>query len=142
MDRAWAQEQGVSAIYLHGSRALERPGPDSDYDIAVLLQSPPKDWQESETLRCEIEVRVAKMLRVAPDELDVVFLHEAPPAFCYRAIRTGRILWEADNHHRVHFEARLMNEYLDDLYFEEIHNRAMRQRLKEGTFGYRPAPGQ
>ena len=137
MDDAWAEKQGISAIYLHGSRAEGRAGEDSDLDVAVLLRVEPTGWQALEDLRAELELKLSDDLGAAAGDLDVVFLHQAPPAFCYRAIKPGLIHWEAENHFRVHFEARLMAEYLDDQYYEEIHNRAMRQRMREGTFGHR-----
>ncbi len=139
MDNLWAEQHGISAIYLHGSRVEGRAGEESDLDVAVLLRHEPEGWQQLEDLRAELELRLSQDLDIESDRLDVVFLHQAPPAFCYRAIKPGRIHWEADNHFRVHFEARLMAEYLDDQYYDEIHDRAMRQRLKEGTFGHRPA---
>lgn len=137
MDSLWAEQQGIAAIYLHGSRVEGRAGVGSDLDVAVLLRQVPWGWEALETLRSELEARLALDLDVKPDELDVVFLHQAPPAFCFRAIRPGHIHWEADNHFRVHFEARLMSQYLDDRYYEDIHDRALRQRLREGTFGHR-----
>jgi predicted nucleotidyltransferase len=139
MDSSWADSHGIAAIYLHGSRAEDRAHQDSDYDVAVLLENPTVDWQETENLRAELATRLSPMLGVSSGQIDVVFMHQAPPAFQYRAIKPGRILWEADNHVRVHFETRLLLEYLDYLYFEDMHDRALHQRIEEGTYGHRPS---
>lgn len=139
MDSSWANSKGIAAVYLHGSRAEGRAHLESDYDVAVLLETPVADWQETENLRAELAIRLSPVLGVPSGQIDVVFMHQAPPAFQYRAIKPGRILWEADNHVRVHFETRLLSEYLDYLYFEDMHDRALHRRLKEGTYGHRPS---
>jgi|GEM_PF-445807 len=136
------KSHGVAAIYLHGSQVEGRSVSSSDIDVAVLLEDPPKGWEAVEDLRCELEHLIAAEMNANVKKLDVVFLHEAPPAFCYRAIKPGRILWESDTHTRVHFEARLMSEYLDYRFFEDIHDRALTERIREGKFGHRPSVRQ
>lgn len=120
--QSWGDRHGVVALYLHGSAARGQMRPNSDVDRAVLLSSR-RSWREEDTL--VEELRTLLQSRFEGRELDIKLLNEAPPAFQYQVIKDRHLLWEGDPTGRVGFERRLLNEYLDDRYYEDLLYQAM-----------------
>ena len=135
----WATNHDAVAIYLHGSRAQGTARHDSDADVAVLLQNEVEDWEERERLAEELATVLADQLEVKASQVEVHFLNAAPPAFQFRAVRDRRLLWESADFRRAHFETRLLSESLDSRHDEEIHQKALWERIREGRFGDRQA---
>ena len=138
----WARTNDVVAIYFHGSRAEGLAQPESDADIGVFFANPPEDWEKRQILAEELAQLLSSGLGVPATQVDVQILNGAPPAFQYRVVQNHHILWEANDSHRCHFETRLMSEYLDYRYYEDIHHQARLNRIREGNFGYRSAFSQ
>lgn len=132
---SWGQRHRIVAVYLHGSAARGTMRPDSDVDLAVLLSSR-SGWREEDAL--VEELRALLQPRFEGRELDVKILNEAPPAFQFQVIKARHLLFERDPSARVSFERRLLNEYLDYRYYEDLLQEAMVARIKEGSFGRRP----
>jgi predicted nucleotidyltransferase len=83
----------------------------------------------------EIGVRAMDM----PEELvDIQALNDSPLSFQVQVISTGSLLYSRDNRDKELYESQVLSEYLDYLYYEDIHHRALQERIGEGKFGYRP----
>ena len=103
----------VRLAYLFGSRATGRARPDSDIDIAVLIDDGV----------CTDARHVNHVLRrvtghvgggdVPSDLLDVVLLNEAPVLLRHHVLRDGVLLYERDEGERVRFAAWTMRDYQD-----------------------------
>ena len=99
--------------YLFGSRATGRARPDSDIDIAVLIDEG----------MCADARHVNHVLRrvaghvgggdVPSDLLDVVLLNEAPVLLRHHVLRDGVLLYKRDEVERVRFAAWTMRDYQD-----------------------------
>lgn len=118
----------VLVAYLFGSRAIGRHRPESDVDVAVLLDPSSAD---PERLRADLQ------RAVAPLRLDLVVLDAAPVALAYRVLRDGRLLVCRDDAARTSFWARTMDRYLDMAPVRRIQAEGTRRRLREGRFGRR-----
>lgn len=103
------QVPGVRMLYLFGSRAAGREGPNSDYDVAVLAD-PAVDGP---TLRSELAHELTKAL--GTECIDVLILNRAPVELAYAVVATGRRLYEADLATRVEYEAGVGSRYADYL---------------------------
>lgn len=100
-----AGEAGVVATYVFGSVGRGTAGPQSDVDVAILLDRPP----EPDTL-----VRIRRALeRGLQREIDLVDLHRAPADLVHRVLRDGILVVEGDRSARIAFEVRRRNEYFD-----------------------------
>lgn len=128
---------GVRLAYLFGSQATGRARPDSDVDLALLIDDdlPDGRWQT--------------MLRTAPDAIDahglssdvvqVTILNGAPPLLRHRVIRDGVLLFERSPEERVRFVTATLREYQDGVRWREEFTRRLVQRIleKRGNGGSR-----
>jgi uncharacterized protein YutE (UPF0331/DUF86 family)/predicted nucleotidyltransferase len=85
------QHPGIIAVLLFGSRARGDHTPESDYDIAVLGEAP-LTHRELE----EIAVKIAGVLGVPVDKVDIVDLQVAPNELLYKVIRDYIPLYVSD----------------------------------------------
>ena len=99
----------IKLIYLFGSRAKKRVGPQSDYDFAVLTD--PK--QSGEDLRASIAHTFS--LRLAYDGIDVVLLNNSPIDLAYAVVLNGIRLYEKTIEIRIDYEAYVLGRYFDFL---------------------------
>ncbi|PZS27465.1 MAG: hypothetical protein DLM61_16630 [Pseudonocardiales bacterium] len=120
---------GVLVAYLYGSHARGRPGPLSDVDVALLL-----DTDEDER---GLELTAAVAHAIAPARADVVVLNDAPLALSYRVLRDGTVLVSRDERVRVEHRVRTIDRYLDMAPARRLLAAGTRNRLREGRFGRR-----
>lgn len=126
--------EGVVAGSLIGSQARGNPSPLSDVDIAVW-HDPELDSRGRFDLQLSISSEAGRVL--GTDEIDVVFLNDAPPLMRQRAIRDGKRLVERDHDERVRLEMKAILDYLDTAPLRAELGRGMRRRMEEGRFGRR-----
>ena len=127
---------GVEIVYLFGSRAEDRPGPMSDFDIGVVFEQPEK--YRDNTLKAysqlyDIFVEVLpknylrKRLKMRAHEFDIVFLQFAPVSIQYKASRDGIVLYQDSLKSTADYKERTMHNYFDFRFIENIFNEALIQ---------------
>jgi len=97
----------VILAYLFGSQAEGTVGPQSDYDIALLVRRP------SLALQARLAHEIGLIL--GTNRVDVVFLNRAPVELAYAVIAQGRLLYQRSVAERVEFEAKVLSLYGDYL---------------------------
>lgn len=93
----------VEAIYLFGSRARSEQSPESDIDIAMLVESPLEP-----VFRFDLQESIAAALHAA---VDLVDLRAASTVMRVQIIDGGRLLYERDPLRRQLFEAMALSAY-------------------------------
>lgn len=106
-------EAGVQAVYLFGSRAQGKSGPNSDYDYAVLLADRGHSRGDALYFRLydifsEISPRTLKN-----DVIDIVFLRDTLLELRFHVIRHGQVLLDVSSKARLDFEAQTVLLYSD-----------------------------
>lgn len=86
--RLQSEIAGLQAVYLFGSHAQGVAGPDSDVDLAVLV-----DRSIDAVVLWEVAQRLATHL---DREVDLLDLRSASTVMQYQIITTGRLLWVRD----------------------------------------------
>jgi predicted nucleotidyltransferase len=95
-------DEPVEFAYLFGSRAHGRPRPDSDTDIAVLLED---GLTASE--RFEFSLREPSPLRgAAGTQKDLVVLNDAPFPLLGRILQHHVVLYSRNESLRIEYESR------------------------------------
>lgn len=94
----------VVFAYLYGSRAAGRPRPDSDVDIAVLLD----DTTGTESFH-RLASRCSDALAAASGVggIETTVLNDAPIRFLGRVLRQRVVLYSRDEPARVAYESRI-----------------------------------
>jgi uncharacterized protein len=100
----------IVLVYLFGSQAGGVAGPDSDLDLAILVDHA---GDTPEQLAC-LHYEFAR--KCPADRVDVLWLNQAPIELAFAVISQGIILFERDVvASRVEFEAGVMGRYGDYL---------------------------
>jgi predicted nucleotidyltransferase len=97
----------ILLAYLFGSQADGTAGPQSDYDIALLVRQP------SLALQARLVHEIGIIL--GTDWVDVVLLNRAPVELAYAVIVQGQLLYQRSVAERVEFEAKVLSLYGDYL---------------------------
>ena len=106
----------VRLVYLFGSLAKGKMG--NDVDLAILTKnSPPYSFRDELTAFFGTE------------RLDIVDLNRASPAFCFEIIRSGRLLYAADQEVQLQFELGVVRQYHDTAYLRQKQEEVLRRRL-------------
>lgn len=128
--------EGVVGAMLFGSQARGEPRPLSDVDVAVW-HTP--DLNSSQRFRLQLDLIAAAETALGTDEIDLIMLNGASPLLRQHVLRDGIRLLERDRDERVRLETRAILEYCDTVPLRAQLGRALRRRIREGTFGRRPA---
>lgn len=102
----------VGFVYLYGSRARGKEGPQSDFDFAIYFDEP--DVKKRHAILFRLATEVSKILGT-----DLVDMHSfndlQSPELKFGIIHEGILLFERAPH-RLVIEPRVLNEYFDFTY--------------------------
>jgi predicted nucleotidyltransferase len=104
----------IAYALLFGSTARGTGHQGSDLDVAVGLAG------EQSLDATQVGSLVADLEQAAGRNVDLVFLHEAPPALAYRIFRDGLLLVEHDHHAFTERKVRAVLDYLDFRPLEDV----------------------
>ena len=109
----------VAVAYLFGSSANGQAGPNSDVDLAVLLQGGSSDADFE--LRLQLYADCCRALK--RNDVDIVVLNRTRNLFLLESVvREGIVLFEEDAELREEYEVRVMHDFID---FREHRMRVM-----------------
>ena len=95
----------VQAVYVFGSQASGRAGPESDLDLAII----PTDRSVKEK---KLDI-LAGLARLGYCDVDLVFLEEDDLVLAYEAIRQNRLIYAAPGFDRGATYSRIVRKFLD-----------------------------
>ncbi len=121
-------EPGVVAAWLFGSRARGDAGPDSDTDVAVLIDASLADLDRLR-LRLRWMVEAAERLNVPDDQVDLILLPDAGAFVTHAVLRDGRLLVDRDPDARIDFQVRALHRLEEARHFRDIAMRARAERF-------------
>ncbi|HLG20510.1 MAG TPA: nucleotidyltransferase domain-containing protein [Bdellovibrionota bacterium] len=133
--RILKNDRTVVFAYLFGSRAKQYQHSQSDWDIAVFLDPPPKDGPHGKKY-LDLYLKISKELRT--DSVDVVILNCATPSLAKAAL-TGKRLFCRNTAKYVRYFVQLMHDLDDQMYLVDAYVPALKKRLNERTGRGRPS---
>ena len=130
INNAIFKKHKVKLAYLFGSRAKGNAAPESDFDIAVLFEKPPRDTL---ALRETMDISSDLARIYSPMKFDIVSLHCAPLLLKYEVAAHNRLLYCGDEKERVSFEVSAIKEYIDEEPIRKLYNNALYKRILQGA---------
>jgi len=101
----------ISSAYLFGSCAAEKAGPMSDVDIALLLKEPYPKGRELIHEEDYLCYRISRILSIK--DIDLIDINNQGLVFQHTILRTGKLIYDADQDFRIKFEASVISKFCD-----------------------------
>jgi uncharacterized protein len=120
----FAQFPQIQAVYLFGSLASGRGGPESDLDLAVVSGH---DRSSSEKLDI-----LARLAQEGFCNVDLVFLPKDDIVLQYEAVRMNRIVYRHPDFDSAALYSLVIRRYLDFLPYLEVQRQAYKERILHG----------
>jgi hypothetical protein len=114
----------IRAVYLFGSAAEGKEGPDSDIDLAIVPRS-------ADLRKRRLDI-LADLARAGFCRVDLVFLDVDDIVVKFEAVRQNRIIYQAEDFEAGAFFSRIVRQYWDFLPYLAIQRRAFKRRLLDG----------
>ncbi|MEW6279070.1 MAG: nucleotidyltransferase domain-containing protein [Candidatus Eremiobacterota bacterium] len=128
--------RGIRLVFLFGSQASGRARPDSDVDIAAVVdERMARTPVEREAVLDDLGCWLAELLAMPRDLVDIEDVDDMPLASRVDLLEKGRCLYEAEPGLRTAFYVRAVGEYQDFQPTEDFFREVVRRRLTEGSFG-------
>ena len=118
--------------YLFGSRARGGTTPESDIDLAIIVdrdQAPASPFGYASALASDL------MSATHENRIDVVVLNDAPPLIYHRVLRDGIRLLARQLEATTSREGRALSRYCDYMIQLRKIDSAHAARIERGTFG-------
>lgn len=111
----------VRAVYMFGSQASGRAGPESDLDLAIVPEDPSLKEKKLDIL--------AELARLGYCNVDLVFLDEDDLVLAYEAVRQNRLIYAAPDFDRGATYSRIVRKYLDFEPYLRVQREAYKRRI-------------
>ena len=117
----------LSAAYLFGSYARGEQDHASDIDIALLFHE-----NFSSEKMDEMELAIWKKLTeiMKTDEIDLLVMNRIPLSIQFEIIKSGKIICNNDNDHRIQFELIASAKFWDFKRVKDEYDKYSIQRMK------------
>jgi predicted nucleotidyltransferase len=120
----------ILVAYIFGSAVSGRARPDSDIDVAVLLDP---TFLKQIPLKYRANLIADTGASLETFNVDVVLLNQAPPALAHNVITKGRLVYERSRSARVAFQVRNLNLFLDLEPIHKIRLKYLKRRYPKGS---------
>ena len=130
--RCVSRHPEIQAAYIFGSVAQGRTRPDSDIDIAVLLDRPPA---HARAVRYRLTLAGELGSALLRHDVQLVILNDAPPLMAHRVVSRGLMVFERSRAVRVRFQVETARRYADMVPAMERRVDRLKQDVREGRVG-------
>lgn len=112
------RQEGVKLAYLFGSLSRQEAG--RDVDLAVWVDNQPA-----------YRLRQAIVERLGTERLDLVDLRQASPVLKFEVLRSGQLLYAADEASEETFVISTLREYKDTAWLRRQQREYLRENLQQ-----------
>ena len=127
-----SRRREIQAAYVFGSVATGRTRPDSDVDIAVLVD---RRVGRAQMLNYRLKLMADLGSALRRSDVEVVILNDAPPLLAHRVLSRGRLVFERSASARVRFQVNTASRYLDLVPMWETHIRYLKKHVRQSRVG-------
>jgi predicted nucleotidyltransferase len=123
--QAMSSREEVLAAYVFGSVASGRARPDSDLDLAVLVDI---DQVSMDLFRYRLRLMADLRDVLERADVEIVILNQATPVLAQNVLSKGKLIFERSRSARIHFQIRTLNEFLDTQPIRDYHLKVLKRR--------------
>lgn len=127
---AFCRQRGIKLAVLFGSRAKGKAEPDSDWDIALLLEKHFLPGQDREWGKLKRMLVRDLCTFLETSQVDMVILNLASPLLKYQVARTGYPLYQKNNSCFAEFASLALRQHEDARLFYEMEKVYLRKSLE------------
>lgn len=120
------QQENVQLVYLFGSLSHAQQG--RDVDLAILTKNEPA-----------YHLREAITACLDTERVDLVDLRQASPLLRFEIVRTGQLLYAANETISEQFELATLRLYKDTAWLRRRQEAYLRERMKQWSSGQSPS---
>jgi len=123
------EDEDIIFVYIFGGYGKGKISPLSDFDIGIYLKENVDIFEK----KIYLNSFITSILKT--DEVDIVFLNNAPCVLVHNILKTGKLLFSKDEKKRIEFVAKNIKEYFDMQYYLKRFKEDMFKRIEEGKYG-------
>lgn len=131
LQKYFASQKDVVAVYLYGSFAKETTHKKSDIDFGVLVNPPIKTYRRLGEMGNDL-----CRLLLLKTEVDVRNLSlDQSPVYLLNVIQ-GQLIYARNEIEKINFEVTVMRRFYDTQRLRDISYSYLKSRLEKGAYGY------
>ena len=127
--KMFATDNRIRAAYVIGSSVRQNVSPESDFDLAVVVQNAHSMTQD----------HVYELIRHIsfPRDLDLSVVDTASsPLFLFQIVRDGKVIYEVSQQARMQFEAYALHTYYDTAHMRTIYAQYLPERFPRSAYAH------
>lgn len=124
-----ATDSRIHAAYVIGSSVRGDVSPESDFDLAVVVQNAHSITQD----------QVYELIRHIsfPRDLDLSVVDTtSSPLFLFHIVRDGEVIYEVSRQARMQFEAYALHTYYDSAHMRAIYAQYLQERFTRSVYAH------
>ncbi len=126
------RKYGVVAVYLHGSRVKDYAAPDSDTDVAIVVEDRNK-LERGHFGSYKVASEIEDVLDVKNPDVRVVDFVSSP-IFLFEIISSGEVAYQKDEISKISFESGALRSYYDAEYMRSIYRDYLYRDIKSMVY--------
>ena len=123
---------GVSYAILFGSYASRTAIKESDLDIAVKLNKPPKTFKHKIKLITDISLEIERRVGI---ETDIVIINDAPYTLSFEIFKKGKLIFLSNRKEYINDKVKTMAMYQDFSFWSKPLFEKIKESVKIGRYG-------
>jgi len=117
------QNQKIELVIVFGSKVTGFSHSKSDLDIGIVFFDKIRKKEKPVEVYGVLYEEFIKKFKT--ENIDIVYLEEAPLSLQYKAVRDGIVLYEDSPVSFADYKENILKKYFDFKYFENIFNQAI-----------------
>ena len=123
LDKNILQDQKIGLVLVFGSKITGFSHSKSDIDIGIVFFDKIRKKEKPVEVYGILHEEFIKKFKT--NNIDIVYLEEAPLSLQYKAVRDGVVLYENSPVFFANYKENILKKYFDFKFFEDIFHQAI-----------------
>lgn len=126
------RKYGVIAVYVHGSQVKGYAAPDSDTDVAVVVEDR-SNLERGPFSSYKVANEIEDVMKIKNPDVRVVD-KDSSPVFLFEIVSDGKIVYQKDEYSRSRFEEGVLRSYYDSEHMRDIYAGYLYADIKSSVY--------